>query len=355
MLNFVILDATETTIESQCLQNIANVTCCSSTIADGSDISNEQLANADIIGVWHTVWIQDDMLARLPATVKLLVRFGVGYDNVDIQSCAKRGIYVCNVPNYGTEEVADSAMSHILNLYRQTHNLAKAVSNGEKIKGPDSIAAAACNGGGARRVRGQTLGLIGLGRIGMATALRAKPFGFNIVFYDPHVSAGIDKAIGIERCNSLAELLERSDCVSLHCNCSTENIRMLNTDQFNQMKTNSFLINTARGELIDDNALAEALHSGKVGAASLDVHWNEPFLTMDHEDHSKHVLADCPNLTCTPHCAWYSKESRLEMRQIGASYVVSFSKQLKGNDGDGVNQKLKFSCCVNEHLMGKKE
>jgi C-terminal binding protein len=88
-------------------------------------------------------------------------------------------------------------MSHILNLYRQTHNLAKSVSNGQCIKGPDSIAKAACNGGGARRIRGQTLGIVGLGRIGMATALRAKPFGFNILFYDPYISNGIDKAIGV--------------------------------------------------------------------------------------------------------------------------------------------------------------
>jgi hypothetical protein len=108
LLNFVILDATETTVESEYLRGFANVSCCSSKRKDGSDILQKHLDQADVIGVWHTVFIQDDILNRIPKHVRLLVRFGVGFDNVDILECAKRDIYVCNVPNYGTEEVADS-------------------------------------------------------------------------------------------------------------------------------------------------------------------------------------------------------------------------------------------------------
>ena len=133
--------------------------------------------------------------------------------------------------------MADSAISHILNMYRQTANLAASVASGHCIQGPDAIAEAAtagCGHGGARRVRGETLGIVGMGRIGTATVLRAKTFGFDIIFYDPFVPAGLDKALGLSpsaRCGTFHELLERADCVSLHAACSE--VRCLFTAEAN--------------------------------------------------------------------------------------------------------------------------
>ena len=124
---FVVLDATEVSVERARLAPAGvQVACCGAKDGEGRDVSDAQLCGATAIGVWHTVWIGGALLARLPASVKLIVRFGVGFDNVDVRGCGARGIRVHNVPNYGTEEVADAALSHILNLYRSTHALAMA-------------------------------------------------------------------------------------------------------------------------------------------------------------------------------------------------------------------------------------
>lgn len=189
-----------------------------------------------------------------------------------------------------------------------------AVEAGASIQGPDAIAAAA--GPACRRIRGQVLGLIGLGRIGIATALRAKAFGFKIVFFDPQVKDGMDKAIGgIERADSLADLLARSDCVSMHANATADNEKMINKSTLGMMKRGSFFVNTARGELVDEEDLAEALTSGHLAGAALDVHWGEPFLK------GQGPLGEVPNLLCTPHNAWFSVESRTEMRVLATEAI----------------------------------
>jgi hypothetical protein len=133
-----------------------------------------------------------------------------------------------NIPDYGTEEVADSAMSHILNLYRGTFRLAQEVALGSRIKGPDAIAHAC--GGSVTRVRGSTLGLVGLGRIGGAVAVRAKAFGFDVVFYDPYVPDGVDKMLGIMRVDSLEAVMSQCRCISLHCNATKDNERFINSE-----------------------------------------------------------------------------------------------------------------------------
>jgi len=240
-----------------------------------SDIKDSDIADADFISVWHTIWIDEAFVARIP-NCKLIVRIGVGYNNVSLQATGSKGIPVCNVPNYGTEEVADSALCHMLNLYRRVAPLILEVENGAEIRGPEAIAQAA--GPSCKRVRGQVLGLIGFGRIGIATAVRAKAFGFEIIFYDPYVRDGVDKALGVTRIENLDDLLKQSDCVSLHPNCTEENTNMINKDSIALMKKGSFIVNTARGELINEQDLADALRSGHLAGASIDVHWKEPFV-----------------------------------------------------------------------------
>jgi C-terminal binding protein len=222
---------------------------------------------------------------------------------------------VCNIPDYGTEEVADSAISHILNMYRGTHTLCMKVANGETIQGADGISAAC--GPTVTRVRGTTLGLVGMGRIGTATALRAKAFGFDVVFFDPALPDGTHKALGVRRVETLAELMAQSKCVSLHCNCTAENTRMIDAEALSHLTPGAFFVNTARGELVDDEALAAALTSGRLALACLDVHWGEPFVVGKGTSPLTQLPA-LPNLICSPHSAWFSNESRHEMRVKGA-------------------------------------
>ena len=311
---YCVLDATEVEVEARCLEGIADVDCLAAKGSD--DVPLDKVADCEAIGVWHSVWLDEELLRRF-RSCKVIVRMGVGYDNVDIKAAARLGIPVCNIPDYGTEEVADSAMAMILGLYRKTLVLSHRMAEGVAIKGPDAIAAAA---GGAVRVRGTTLGLLGLGRIGTAVAVRANAHGFRVVFYDPHVKDGQDKALGIERADTLEELLRQSRCLSLHCDNNATTEGLIDDAALSQLPHGAFLVNTARGELVVEDALARALKSGRVGAAALDVHATEPF-TMGNARASG-ALATAPNLVCTPHSAWYSIESRQEMREKGAATVA---------------------------------
>eukprot|EP00756_Hemistasia_phaeocysticola_P061750 Hpha_TRINITY_DN5164_c0_g1::TRINITY_DN5164_c0_g1_i1::g.193105::m.193105/K04496/CTBP; C-terminal binding protein len=327
---FVSLDASEVTLEEKELEGIARVRCYSAKTQQ--DIPDE-IEEADVVAVWHTIWITPELLARMKRC-KLIVRMGVGFDNVDRAAAGKHGIPVCNVPNYGTEEVADTALALTLSFARRTHHLGGLVAKGVRVQGPDAIAAAA--GPACQRVRGKTFGVVGFGRIGIAIALRAKVFGFRVVFYDPFVVDGMDKAVGVERQESLEGLLRISDYVSLSVNAVARgefcNLKMINRDALKEVKRGAVLINTARGEVVDDEALLEALEDGRLGGAALDVHWGEPFVRGDSDakaGSSSSVLGgerggrliDEGKLICTPHAAWYSTDSRREMRMLGIKTV----------------------------------
>eukprot|EP01065_Artemidia_motanka_P009413 TRINITY_DN14806_c0_g1_i1.p1 TRINITY_DN14806_c0_g1~~TRINITY_DN14806_c0_g1_i1.p1 ORF type:complete len:363 (+),score=94.40 TRINITY_DN14806_c0_g1_i1:56-1144(+) len=328
----VSLDASEVELERDLLKGVADVRCYSAKSA--ADLPDE-IEVADIVAVWHTIWLTPELLSRLKRT-KLIVRMGVGFDNVDTQAAGELGIPVCNVPNYGTEEVADTAMALVLGLSRRTMHLAAEVARGAVVQGPDAIAAAA--GPRCTRLRGQVFGIVGFGRIGMATARRATAFGFRVVFYDPCVPDGLDKATGVERrCESLSELLQMSDVVSVSANAIPEgplrNVRMFNAESLRDVKRGAILINTARGELVDDEALLAALEDGRLAAAALDVHWGEPFVrgaASPRQGSSSSVLGgergaalmDEGRLVCTPHAAWYSVDSRKEMRTLAVDTML---------------------------------
>ena len=200
----------------------------------------DEVLAADALILWHGPLITAGVIARLKHC-RVIVRNGVGFDSVDIEAAAAAGIPVCNVPDYGTEEVADHALALTLALYRQLFPLdAEAKQLGWKIKVAPKM----------RRLRTQTFGIVGLGRIGTAAALRAKAFGFRVVFYDPHVPAGTHKAVGVERANSLAELFKQSDTVSVHCPLSAKTRGMIGAGEIALMKPGSFIVNTARGDIV---------------------------------------------------------------------------------------------------------
>ena len=260
----------------------------------------DEVLAADALILWHGPLITAGVIARLKHC-RVIVRNGVGFDSVDIEAAAAAGIPVCNVPDYGTEEVADHALALTLALYRQLFPLdAEAKQLGWKIKVAPKM----------RRLRTQTFGIVGLGRIGTAAALRAKAFGFRVVFYDPHVPAGTHKAVGVERANSLAELFKQSDTVSVHCPLSAKTRGMIGAGEIALMKPGSFIVNTARGDIVQKAAVFAALRSGHLAGAGLDVVENEPLRTAEE--------AATPNLICTCHAAFCSPEGMDEMRSTSA-------------------------------------
>jgi len=166
------------------------------------------------------------------------------------------------------------------------------------------------------RLRGRILGLVGFGKIGKAVAIRAKPFGLDVVFYDPYLEDGIDKSLGVRRVDSLKELIQQSDVISLHCWLDDNNKNMINTESLSWIKREGcYFVNTARGGLVDEEALLLAVKDGRIRGAALDVVKQEPY-----PPHGP-LLNPNLNIIVTPHSAFLSKESFIEMRQKAAMEV----------------------------------
>jgi len=306
-----LLDGRDCSVEMPILKDVATVAFCD---AQSTTEIHEKVLN-EAVGalMWHTIQLTKEDLEKFKA-LRIVVRIGSGVDNIDVKAAGEMGIAVCNVPGYGVEEVADTTLCLILNLYRRTYWLANMVKEGKKITGPEQLKDAAF---GCARIRGDTLGIVGLGRIGSAVALRAKAFGFNVIFYDPYLPDGIEKSLGLERVYTLQDLLFKSDCLSLHCTLNEHNHHLINEYTIKQMRPGAFLVNTARGGLVDEAALALALKDNRIRAAALDVHENEPYNVFSGNS----PLKDAPNLIVTPHAAFYSEAAAIELREMAASEV----------------------------------
>jgi len=260
---------------------------------------------ADVLLLWHNIPVDAAVIARLK-NCRALIRNGTGYDSVDTAAAAARGIPVCNVPDYGTEEVADHAIALTLALCRQLFPLdAEAKRLGWQIRVAEKM----------RRLRARQFGIIGLGRIGTATALRAKAFGLRVVFHDPYLPAGVHKALGIERASSLDELLRESDVVSIHCPLTAETRGLIGAPELARMKPGTFLVNTARGDIVQKAPLLAALREGRLAGAGLDVVEHEPLRTAEE--------AATPNLIVTCHAAFCSPEGMIEMRTTSARIALA--------------------------------
>lgn len=260
-------------------------------------------SNAVALLVFHDIKLGKHAFERLN-DCKVVVRCGVGVDNIDLEAAGRRGIVVCNVPDYGSEEVADHALMLLLALARKLISVQQGVSAGGWD--PTTIF-------GAPRLRGRTVGVIGCGRIGTAFALRAKALGMRVVIYDPYKPAGLDKALGVERVFRLDDLLRQAEFLSLHCPRTSETHHILNAATIAQLPKGAYIINTARGGCIDLDALVPALDSGHVACAALDVVEREP---LDDERVRRH-----PKVLLTPHAAFYSVEGYRELRSKGAEEI----------------------------------
>ncbi|XP_070980450.1 uncharacterized protein [Oncorhynchus clarkii lewisi] len=304
-----LLDGRDCTVEMPILKDLATVAFCD---AQSTQEIHEKVLN-EAVGamMYHTITLTREDLEKFKA-LRIIIRIGSGYDNIDIKAAGEMGIAVCNIPSAAVEETADSTLCHILNLYRRNTWLYQALREGTRVQSVEQIREVAS---GAARIRGETLGLIGFGRSGQAVAVRAKVFGFNVIFYDPYLQDGLERSLGVQRVYTLQDLLYQSDCVSLHCNLNEHNHHLINDFTIKQMRQGAFLVNSARGGLVDEKALAQALKEGRVRGAALDVHESEPF------SFTQGPLKDAPNLICTPHTAWYSEQASLEMREAAATEI----------------------------------
>jgi phosphoglycerate dehydrogenase-like enzyme len=280
-----------------------------------------------VLLVFHTIKIGERTLSRL-TRCKGIVRCGVGFDNVDIHAAGARGIVVCNVPDYGAEEVADHALMLLLATSRRLLPAHQALRDGTW---DTSLVF------GAPRLRGRTLGIVGCGRIGTAMALRGKALGLRVVVYDPYRPDGLDKALGIERVYTLEELLPQAHFLSLHCPLTRETRHVLNDRTLALLPQGAFVINTARGPCVDLPALVRALDGGRVAAAGLDVFEREP---LDVEDVRRH-----PRVVMTPHAAFYSAEGWIEMRTKGATEGRRLLL------GEPVRNPVNLHCLVNPRAV----
>ncbi|MCA8988094.1 MAG: C-terminal binding protein, partial [Planctomycetaceae bacterium] len=271
-----------------------------------------KVEQAEALMVYHAISLTPLSLERLQ-NCKLIVRCGVGIDNVDWRTARKLGINVANVPDYGTEEVADSAIAMALGLLRGTHQLNSRLQRSLEPWSYTQIVP-------KRRIRNRVFAIIGAGRIGTATALRAKALGFDVRYYDPYVPQGTDKALGIMHVETLEELVRDALVLSLHCPLTEETQNIVTLDLLNQMPRGGYLVNTARGGLVDPKVVLKAIESEQIAGAGIDVlpveppEVDNPLLKAWRDP--AHPAFD--RLILNPHAAFYCEEGLMDMRVKGA-------------------------------------
>lgn len=292
----------ESIIEKNIIGHAAKVT---RHLCDTDADLDDEIAHADAIIIWHNMPLTAAGIAILK-NCRAIIRNGVGFDSVDVAAARERGIAVCNVPDYGTEEVADHAIALTMALCRQILPLdQEAKQLGWNIKVGVKL----------RRLSTLSFGIVGLGRIGTATALRAKALGFRVIFHDPHLPNGVDKAVGVTRVRSLDELLVQTDVLSLHCPLNDETRHLIAERELAMLRPSAFVVNTARGAIIKKNAILTALCEGRLAGAGLDVIEDEPLRSVKE--------ASTPNLIATCHAAFCSVESKVEMRSTSARIALA--------------------------------
>jgi D-3-phosphoglycerate dehydrogenase len=243
------------------------------------------------------------VLASLPR-LKAISRYGIGYDMIDTDAAAARGIPVANVPHYCTEEVATHTFALLLAMARQIVPLAGSVTRGDWSIQHTAVP--------VRRLRGQMLGLVGGGRIGRLVGAMAEATGVTVQTYDPYLAAQPTAPAGLVDWD---DILATSDFVSIHCPLNRETAHLFGADAFARMKPSAVLVNASRGGIVDTVALINALQSGQIAGAALDVLEREPPRAGD-------LPLDMPNLLVTPHAAWYSEESLLDLQRLTAQAIV---------------------------------
>ena len=251
--------------------------------------------------------ITPEMIRQL-TRCRIISRFGIGVDNVDIPAATERGIVVTKVPDYCIDEVSDHAMALLLSAARKIP-FANSMVHAGKWEMPAVVP--------IHRLRGAVLGLVGFGRIPQLVAPKAQAFGMRVVSHDPYIPKEVFERARVESVE-FRELLKISDYISIHSPLLPETQGMFNAEAFRQMKPNAYLINTARGPIVDEAALAQALDAKQIAGAALDV--------MPKEPPRNSPLFGRPNVIITPHTSFYSEESLVDLQTKAAEEVVRVLK-----------------------------
>ena len=290
--------------------------------ASPAEIPEESWQKADAILVWHVMTLNADVVARLD-NCRIIVRAGIGVDRIDLEACARRGIRVCNVPDYGITDVADHAIALLLSLVRGVpffhDRLREDPVGGWRWDAPPLMG----------RVRGRRFGIVGLGRIGTAAARRAQAHDMEVMFYDPYLPSGQEQAVSATRVAKLEDLLAEADVVSLHAPLTEETHHMMDAVAFARMKEGAILINTARGGLVDPTALLDALEAGKPAGAGIDVLPDEPPAPNEPLVRAYGERPDWLDgrLILTPHAAFYSPASIADLRRKPMGIAAGFLQE----------------------------
>jgi D-3-phosphoglycerate dehydrogenase len=242
-------------------------------------------------------------LAAMPR-LRIIVRTGVGYDTLDVPAASERKVMVANVPDYCVGEVADHTMALLLSWWRRIGELDQQVRTkgwGLPVKP-------------VLRLEGRTIGLLGLGRMGQAVAVRARGFGLRLLAWDPYVPQAVFASLGVQPA-SLEDLCRASDILSIHSPLTHETQGIISDKTLRLMKPTAVVVNTARGGLINTDDLVVAIREGRIAGAALDVVELEP-LPLDHP------IRSLPRVLLTPHAAWYSESSEPELRRRAARIVA---------------------------------
>lgn len=251
--------------------------------------------------------IDGAFLDKVPS-VKVVSNFAVGYDNIDVDACTQRGVAVCITPDVLTDTTADFAFALLMSAARRVSESHQSIPRGEwKTWEPLGYL--------GQDVHGATLGIVGMGRIGVAMAKRAAGFNMSVIYSDMYRNESAESELGTEYVE-FDDLLARSDFVSVHTPLTPETLGLFSTEQFKKMKSNAVLINTARGPVVDTDALVEALNSGEIWGAGLDVTDPEP-IPADHP------LMNIDRAVVCPHIASASEVTRANMARLAADNVVA--------------------------------
>lgn len=274
----------------------------------------ERLAGAEMV-LTNKVVLDATLLERLSSTLRYVGVLATGYNVVDVDAAKRLGICVTNIPAYSTASVAQMVFAHLLNLTNHVaYYTQQAKEEGKWVTSQDFCF---CDRP-LTELANRTMGLVGLGRIGMAVAKIAVSLGMNVMAYTSKNQKDLPN--GVQKAD-LDEIFSQSDVLSLHCPLTDETLHLVSEERLRTMKRNAILINTGRGPLIDENAVANALKDGQLGTYAADVLSVEPAL-------ADNPLLSAPRVQLTPHIAWASKEARIRLMQICAHNIEMF---LKGN------------------------
>lgn len=272
-----------------------------------------RVANVDGLIICHEVTVTEKTIAAMDQC-RVIVRAGVGVDNVDLDAARARQIAVCNIPDYGVDEVADHAIGLTIALNRGFFEIERRLRDTLKPWNRDAIHP-------TLRLSESTMGIIGCGRIGSATAQRARALKMKVLIYDPYLRPGMEKVVDATRVD-LPTLLTTSDFVSVHTPLTDETRKIINDETIATMPSHAMLINTSRGGVVDVDAVADALQANRIGGAAIDVLPQEPPSSASKLIQLWQQQSANINLIITPHTAYYSESAIREIRTKGAEEVA---------------------------------